>query len=220
MLDSTRHALVRWGLVALALLAPATASAFDYDEAVSSDLSTDPATPTALSVTPSATNRLRGSVVASTDTRDYVTFTIPAGQVLTQLRLIHWDQLPSGAGNRGFHAIKGGATGVVPDSLTQASLLGGDHVDVAHIGTDRLPELKDGLSSGSAAGTGFSLPLPAGTYTYLIQQTSTQQMSYELEFVVAAAPPPVPAAGLAAIALLGSLLGAGGLVAARRRRRR
>jgi hypothetical protein len=68
-----------------ALLAAAPAKATIYDEAVSGDLSNDKATPTALTLTPGS-NSVIGTVNGfppGTDAQDWVSFTIPAGFVMT-----------------------------------------------------------------------------------------------------------------------------------------
>jgi hypothetical protein len=207
-------------LGALGLLLPGVASAFDYDEDVppNVDLSTNAASPTPLTIA-LGNNRLRGSVVSSADTRDYITFTIPPGQQLDALNLLRWEQLPSGAPNLGFHFLDGPPPSVDPAS-NSGSFLGGDHVDAAHIGTNRLVALSDGLSGASTAGTGFTVPLPAGTYVYEIQQTSGQRMGYEIQFVVGNAPSPVPVFGTWAIAVVATgLVAAGGWILMRQRPR-
>jgi hypothetical protein len=115
------------------------------------------------------------------DTRDFITFTIEPHHQLTQLRLARYRDVPSdGPGNRGYHALSAGATSLVPAAANVGSFLGGDHVDGAAEGTDLLPALADGVP----AGTGFTVPLGPGTYSYVIQQTGPQVSAYTLEFVV------------------------------------
>lgn len=153
-----------------------------YDEAVDGDLSGDASAPTALDFTV-GTNTISGQVTSSTpaDTRDFITFTIGHRHELRALRLASYRDLPGGApGNRGFHAINTGATSFVPSAATAASFLGGDHVDPVADGTDLLPALADGMP----AGTGFTLPLGPGTYSYVIQQTGPQVTSYRIEFEI------------------------------------
>src|SRR5947207_15202171 len=69
-----------------ALLAAAPAKATIYDEAVSGDLSDNPAAPTALTLTPGL-NSVIGTVAGfpqfgGTDPQDWVSFTIPTGFVM------------------------------------------------------------------------------------------------------------------------------------------
>jgi len=182
-------------------------SAWAVDEAVIGDLSSDPAAPTPVAFV-LGNNTVRGSVVASADTRDYITFTIPAGQRLTNLRL------QSFGTNRSFHAINAGATSFVPSAATSGSFLGGQHVDPVPAGTDLLP----GLALTPVAGTGFAIPLGPGTYSYLIQQTGPQFTPYDLEFVIAATPPAaVPALGPWMIVLAAGLLAFAGAATLHRR---
>jgi hypothetical protein len=166
----------------LTVLALTGCAPLDYDEAVDGDLSNEAGTPTALTFN-LGDNTITGSVTTSApaDTRDFITFTIPHGLQLSALRLLSYRDLPANVpGNRGFHAINLGATSLVPSPATEGSFLGGDHVDGAAEGSDLLPALAD----GEPAGTGFTVPLGAGTYSYVIQQTGPPLSGYKLQFVV------------------------------------
>ena len=168
------------GAVAFLSIVATPAAAFAYDESIDGDLSGDPMAPTPVAFAP-GTNVVIGRVTTSApaDTRDYLTFTIPAGRQLTALRLVSW-----GGGNLGFHAINTGATSFNPSSTTDNNFLGGDHVAPIAAPTELLAELLD----GDTAGVGTTAPLGAGTYSYVIQQTGPQLSDYHLEFVVSAAP--------------------------------
>jgi len=212
-----RHPVGRLTLVALSFAAPSTALA--YDEAVSGDLSNNASAPTPLAFS-LGNNTVAGSATTSApgDTRDFITFTIASGQQLVALRLMSYLDLPSGnPGNTGFHAINAGATSFVPGPATEANFLGGDHVfPVPAGGTDLLPELSD----GDTAGTGFSVPLGPGTYSYVIQQTGPQTSGYDLQFVIgAASATAVPASSPSTTVVLAGLLAAVGLVMSRRIRK-
>lgn len=172
---------------------PAIHAATSYSEAVSGDLSTDPATPTALAFS-AGSNLVSGSMFTSFtvgvpgDTRDYLTFTLGANQQLDAIIINRYDDLdtsPANDGNRGFAALFAGPVGTLP---ANGNNLGGNHVD-PNIGFDLLASFATGGISG---GTGFPLPLGAGSYTFLIQQTGPQLTGYELDFKVSAVP--VPAA--------------------------
>src|SRR2546421_13053125 len=84
------HALTKKSLFSAAvcaLLAAAPAKATIYDEAVSGDLSNDKGAPTALTLTPGF-NSVSGTVAGfpqfgGIDPQDWVSFTIPAGFVMT-----------------------------------------------------------------------------------------------------------------------------------------
>jgi hypothetical protein len=165
----------------LAMLAAACAPA-NHDEATAGDLSNDPAAPTPLMFN-AGNNVVTGTVTstAPADTRDFLTFTIAPGHALTALRLDRYRDLPGGGpGNRGFHAISTGPTSAIPSAATAGSFLGGDHVDGIAEGTDLLPALADAMP----AGTGFTIPLGPGTYSYVIQQTGPQTSGYSLTFEV------------------------------------
>jgi hypothetical protein len=131
-------------------------------------------------------NVINGSVFTGNDTRDYITFTLPAGFQLTSLRLLAYDDLNTGTpndGNTGFHAINLGSTSFIPNEQTAGNFLGGDHLNPP-VGVDLLPA----LATGSVAGTGFTIPLEAGTYSYLVQQTGPELTGYSIEFNVVPEP--------------------------------
>jgi hypothetical protein len=75
-----------------------------------------------------------------------------------------------GGGNRGYHALLGGAVGLVPGPGNSASFLGGDHLDPAPSGVDLLLA----LAAAPLAGTGLVAPLEPGSYTCVAQQTGPQ----------------------------------------------
>jgi hypothetical protein len=177
-----------------------------WDETNMGDLSSDPSAPTGLTLGV-GDNIIFGSVGGGAgglaDVRDYVTFTIGPGQSLVGLvQLVYVDVVTGGPGNRGFHAINSGSTSFIPDPVTAGMFLGGDHLDPLPAGTDMLPT----LASAPLAGTGFSVPLGPGTYSYLVQQTGPELTAYSISLQV------VP--GPSALALLGL----GGIAAMRRRR--
>ena len=166
-----------------------TPTAF-YDESVDGDLSTDPNAPTALSFN-LGSNTVIGSVATPADTRDFITFTIPEGQELTGILLQDYDDLdtaPASDGNRGFNAINAGTTGFIPGGDTIGNFLGGAHLDPLTPGSDLLPI----LAEAPQAGTGFTTPLGAGDYVYVIQQTGPQNTGYTLDFILENAPVIVP----------------------------
>ncbi len=172
---------------ALALLAAVGCAPLEYDEAEAGDLSSDPAAPTPLQLR-LGDNTVSGTVTttAPADTRDFFTFTIPEGLHLAALVLTSYRDVPAGTpGNRGFHALGTGATSAVPSAATAASFLGGDHVDGSAEGTDLLLALAD----GAPAGSGFTVPLGPGTYSYVIQQTGPQVSAYTLTFAIRRASP-------------------------------
>jgi hypothetical protein len=171
------------GFLLIALAVPANA-ALTHDEAVDGDLSTNPAAPTALAfaVGSSTVTGTTGNFDGTID-RDYITFTIAAGQELIGLNLLAF-----APDNIAFASFNAGATSYVPSAATALNFLSGTHIIALFVGTDLMPLFV------SDSVTGNSLPLPElgpGTYSFLIQQTSPILQSYSLEFVVSG---PVPTA--------------------------
>ena len=190
-------------LASLALFAASAQAATVWNEGSNGDISSSEAAPTSI-VFALGNNVILGSVNGGNDNRDYITFTIGAGQSLTGIELLAYDDLNTGAvndGNRGFHAINLGATSFIPSIATSSSFLGGNHLDPV-FGTNLLPSLGAGI-----AGTGFTGALGPGTYSYLVQQTGPELTGYSVQFTIV----PEPST------LLLSVVGAG--MALRRRRR-
>ena len=198
------RALTFAGLTLAAVTAAAQADIV-HDEAIDGDLSTDPNAPTALAF-PVGISTITGSMSAPSDTRDYFTFTIGAGQSLTGIFLTDYIDLDFGGnGNRGFIHIDDGATRVVPSGATAGDFQGGSHLDRA-VFPDASINVLDALAAAPQGGVGFLAPLGPGTYTINVQQTGPQNTGYTLDFQV------VPAPGAVATLALG------GLAALRRRR--
>lgn len=176
------------------------ASPIEHDESVDGDLSNDPANPTVVPFIPGRINHIvRGTVQASGDTRDYLTFTIARGQKMSRLnQLDYTDVLSGGGGDRGFHAIISGTSSFVPSGATIGNFLGSAHLDPLPPNTNMLPI----LASAPTGGTGFGPTLGPGTYTYLIQQTGTELTSYSVEFWIFPEPTSATLIGIAASLLV------------------
>ncbi len=197
-----RLAALLWLLLLPLGLAAGPASAISIDESTFGDLSDDPANPTPLDFEV-GDNIITGSVTSGpgADTQDFLTFTIEPGEALTALLLLQYEDLDvGGPANRGFHGINAGAASFPPGTGTY---LGSNHLDFEPPGTDLLPV----LATMPISGTGFTVPLGPGTYSYVIQQTGPQLNGYSVNFVVT----PEPTTGLL-------LLSGLGLLAVRRRR--
>ncbi len=170
------------------LLLPGISSALTIDESVDGDLSDLPATPTAV-LFDLGENGLSGS--AGSGDFDLLAFTIAPG---AQLDAIFLDTF-SGF-STSFFALAAGASwppgrGLAIDPST---LLGWAHAGFLDVGADILPLLPLG-----AGVQGFGIPLGAGTYSLLIQETASTE-SYGLRFLVSAVPEP---GGLALLGMLG-----------------
>ena len=189
-----------WTVASLAALTATATAGIVHDEGVDGDLSGDPGAPTALTFTPGS-NVIHGQVTTggggTDDTRDFITFTIGAGQSLTSLTLLAYEDENAQPANRGFHAINLGNTSFIPGGGTAGSFLGGDHLDPT-IGVDLLPT----LATAPLAGTGFTVPLGPGTYSYVVQQTGGDISNYSLDFGVVPEPGTLALLGLSATLLL------------------
>lgn len=189
--------------VVVCALSAAAGAQVVWDEGVSGDASNDPLAPSNAGVLVLGSNVFTGAILndSTGDTRDYITFVVPAGLSISQLILQTFSP-----DNTAWTHFDDGATSVIPSPQTAASLLAGAHLPSGvPDGTDIFANYQTG-SPNLLAGPGFSGPIPAGTYTFLVQQTSGINQSYALDFVV------VPAPAFASFAAIG------GLIAARRRR--
>jgi hypothetical protein len=162
----------------LVLLASPAGAATIWNETVNGDISSNVAAPTPV-VFALGGNTILGTVsnlAANPGERDIITFTIPAGRKLSALNLVAYSP-----DNLSFLSFNAGVTSFVPGAATNANFLAGIHASAADIGSNLMPAF-DNLSV-----TVNSLPapeLPAGTYCFLIQQTSPIIQEYTLEFVV------------------------------------
>ena len=158
-----------------------------YNESVSGDLSNSGLTPTLLTVS-LGLNDLFGATGKNATTgiidRDYFTFTVPQGEYLMAITVLPGTQTLGPLGDS-FIGVESGTTLVNPSIAVDATgLLGWDHYGTNDIGVNILPLM--GISSMNS--TGFSGPLPAGTYSFWVQEASVGSVNYGLEFTVAPEP--------------------------------
>ena len=198
-----------------ALLAAAPAIATIYDEAGSGDLSNNQAAPTALTLTPGS-NSVIGIVNGfdNGDGQDWVSFTIPTGFVMTS----YVNSKYVSTDDQGFTGFQFGS------SFSGDPFVAGSYAGYAHFGTgatnpdgtpplstvgvDLLPLMAN--PSFAPGTTGFTPPLAAGTYSFLIQQGNPVTTSYQFDMTVRT----VPESGSSLC-----LLGIGGLAILALRRR-
>ncbi|MFG0257411.1 MAG: hypothetical protein ACF8GE_05870 [Phycisphaerales bacterium JB043] len=193
--------------IASAVVLASTASAAPvWIESVNGDLSTDHLNPTSIAFA-LGSNTISGSVQATGDTRDFITFNIADGLVLSAIHLlVYTDQATGGNGDRGFIHLDDGTSTLIPDFTTVDSFLGASHLDRGLFPTAATNVL-DILATAPLGGSGFATPLGPGDYTMNIQQTGNELTLYEFEFII-----DVPSPSTASVM---ALMGA---VALRRRR--
>ena len=179
-----------------ALLVAAPAKATIYDEAVSGDLSNDKGAPTALTLTPGS-NSVIGTVngfAPGTDPQDWVSFTIPTGFVMTSYINSKYDSTDP----QGFTGFQFGSS-FSGDEFVAISYAGYAHFGfaatnpdgtppVSTVGVNLLPLMTD--PSFAPGTTGFTPPLAAGTYTFLIQQGNPVTTGYQFDMTIRSVPEP------------------------------
>jgi hypothetical protein len=183
-----------------------------YNESVSGDLSNNGLAPTLLTIGFGANDIFgtTGKSAAGVIDRDYFTFTVPQGQYLTAITVLPGTQT-LGALGESFIGIESGPQVTVSTSATDATgLLGWFHYGSGDIGVDILPLMgTSGLGS-----TGFTAPLPSGTYSFWLQEASVGTVNYGLEFTVAT---PEPASWTMLLTGMAALVGKTARRAARSR---
>ena len=183
-------------VVAVSVLCANAQAGIVADEAQLGDFSNDGLAPTHFSLA-AGTNVVAGTFGASAlpdvHDLDYVSFTVPAGHVMSRFVLI--DAYVGGAFS--FVGMQAGpALTVPPDNWSiETPLLGWAHFGSASIGRDLLPEMA--VSPGSV---GFTTPLPSGTYSLWIMELDTSE-SYRYRFGIEVVAIPGPGA-LATTAVL------------------
>jgi hypothetical protein len=187
-------------VVAVSFLCANAQAGIVADEAQLGDFSNDGLAPTHFSLA-AGTNVVAGTFGASAlpdvHDLDYVSFTVPAGHVMSRFVLI--DAYVGGAFS--FVGMQAGpALTVPPDNWSiETPLLGWAHFGSASIGRDLLPEMA--VSPGSV---GFTTPLPSGTYSLWIMELDTSE-SYRYRFGIEVVAIPGPGA-LATTAVLARAL--------------
>jgi hypothetical protein len=196
MLSNSLCRVACLALGALALSASMARATVLWNEAGNGDLSNSQSAPTSLILLPGA-NSLVGSV-GTGDQQDWIALTVPAGfQLTSDVQAAY-----SSTDAQGFTGFQAGPSFVGNPETTPSAYQGYAHFGTGAtngasgpanlLGTDLLP-----IMAVAPGAQGFTTPLPAGTYTFLIQQLGATT-GYQFDFAVAPAPEP-GAAGLMAI---------------------
>jgi hypothetical protein len=184
----TSHLLRNTVLLASAFLYGAAAHGDTiYNESVSGDLSNSGLTPTALTFS-LGLNDVFGTTGKSATTgiidRDYFTFTVAPGLELTAITVLPGTQTLGTLGESFIGVQAGSEVTVSPLAANATGLLGWYHYGEDTIGVNILPLMgTSGLGS-----TGFTGPLPSGTYSFWVQEASVGSVQYGLEFTEAPEP--------------------------------
>lgn len=171
---------------------------FNYDEAISGDLSDAYLTPTPLSVG-LGNNILTGSLSGGTNDLDLVELIVPQGLEVTAIRLLAFE----GGLNGSFLLMQPGSTLSAPPSNnfnSSANPIGFSILSPGGIGTDILPTITlPGISS--LAPFFGAETLGAGSYAIWLNETGPAS-SYSLQFEVANTIPEPSSSLLTALAVL------------------
>lgn len=176
-----------------------------WNEGTAGDLSNSGLAPTALTVS-FGDNDVFGTTGKDATTgmidRDYFTFTVPQGGYLTAITVLP-GTTTLGAMSASFIGVESGPTvTVLTNATTAAGLLGWDHyttMDPDDTGVNILPQI--GMGAGA---TDFTGPLPAGQYSFWVQEASVGSVNYGFDFTIAT---PEPASWTMMLTGLAALVG-------------
>jgi len=174
-----------------------------WDESTDGDLSNDQSAPNAFTLE-NGVNSVIGNVGIG-DTQDWIALTVPTGFALTSVVLAAYVSTDL----QGFTGFQAGS------SFIGSAFVAGSYAGYAHVGTgaqngmlprmnlvgqDLIPLMADNSPGGTSSGAaGFTQPIGAGTYTFLIQQQGAST-AYQFDYDVTPVPEP---ATLATFALVG-----------------
>lgn len=183
----------------LSILASTRVKAATWEEGVDGDLSSNQSVPSLLTLS-GGSNSIIGTV-GGPDGQDWITITVPIGFELSALNL---ETFGATTDSTAFTGVAAGSV-FAGDPLNAGSYLGYTHFGPGNVGTNLLPA----MASANLA-QGFTLPLPAGDYAFLIQQTGPATTAYQFDCLAAVAVPEPSLTGPGALC---------GLFLTRRRRR-
>jgi hypothetical protein len=156
-----------------------------WDESVNGDVSNDPSAPTQMNLSV-GTNSFVASMPGSD--LDFFSVHVPTGSVLSAIYNPVYDSIDQVS----FIAIGPGTSipnGVLTDDPT--GLLGYTHFGPGAF--DPGEDLLVDMSVLQFGVPGFTRPLPAGSYSFWVQQQSSVDENYQLDLVVDAVPEPASA---------------------------
>jgi hypothetical protein len=166
-----------------------------WDESVNGSLSASGSSPTALTLS-GGINAILGTV-GGTAQQDWVALTVPTGDLLSSVVLESYSSTDA----QGFFGVQAGSS-FIGSVNSASSYLGythfgtgaanGSQPPVNLVGANLLPIMGNNAVD-SLGSQGFTPPLNAGTYTFLIQQLGANT-TYEFDFGVTAVPEPSSAA--------------------------
>jgi hypothetical protein len=201
-------------LAVLGVSSPAGFGGIIWNEAVNGQLSTNPASPTVLTVFPGSNEVIgetHGPIIPATQLAtdaDIFSFTVGQGFQLTAINILAFNYVPNTnpANPISYAAVQTG--GRITSTTSGAALLGatlfGNQAPYPGVGGDLLPALAGGPTL--LAGSGFTPPLGAGQYTFWVQETNGST-SYDFAFQIT--PDPIPEPSTLTLFTLGGLALAG-----------
>lgn len=168
-----------FGLFAFLYVATAARAGIAWNESSDGDLSGNRLVPTGVTLA-LGENEVVGSTIFGD--LDYLAINVAND---TRLDAIFLDRFVS-TDDIAFVAIQEGSTFTEsPANPNVANLLGYTHFSRFDVGAD----VMDDMATGPGA-IGFTAPLPAGSYSFWIQQTNPQSVGYTFDFRVSAVPIP------------------------------
>ena len=193
------------GAAALAGLAISAHGAVIWNENLDGNLSASQSAPTPLTLSLS-TNSIIGTV-GTGKTADWVALTVPAGTEMTNIFLASYASTDS----QGFTGFQAGSSFVGNPETSASAYEGYAHYGTNAtngslppanlVGADLMPIMAN--PSADPGATGFTPPLAAGTYTFLIQQLGATT-NFQFDYDVSPVPEPtgLAATGAGVFALL------------------
>lgn len=180
--------LLQRAAVAVAMMAlAASAQAAGWNEGVDGDFSNNGLAPTLVSLS-AGSNTVWGTtgraVSGGPVDLDYFTITIPAGFLLSALNVLPGT---TALGDGSFIGLMAGNTFTIPPNTGNAvGMLGWTLFSEVNVGDNLLIA----MSAPFVGSSGFTPPLPAGNYSFWVQETGVGVSTYGFALEVTAVPEP------------------------------